>query len=226
MIQEKDKYVVASVTILESNQATNTSTGEVIQITPEMKCVYFYMREKYCMSIKYNNKYTESWESIVATVAPMSGQKLKKLSKALRDIGLVITLSKKDSSKQVVDVCDVEGWVFSNDKQHRKTVIDYLYVINFKKDGCIKVGRSFDVEKRTRQLLRVSNHKQDEIDILAVYTGTHQEVYDTEQRIHEELARGGYYHNDSDWSVETFDPDCENVLFHLLDKSGLSKGAW
>lgn len=114
MIKTQDKFAVAPITLLESNQATNIETGEVIQITPEMKCVYFYMREKYCLSLKYKNKYTESWERIAATVAPMADQKLKKLSKSLRDIGLVVTLSKKDSVKQVVDVCDVEGWVFSN----------------------------------------------------------------------------------------------------------------
>lgn len=98
---------------------------------------------------------------------------------------------------------------------------DYLYIIHFKKDNCIKVGRSFDVDRRVKELIKPSNHKRNEIEILAIYTGGHQDVYDTEQRVHEELTERGFYHNESDWSVETFDPDCEGVLYYLLSKSKL-----
>lgn len=106
----------------------------------------------------------------------------------------------------------------------RKEEIDYLYIIHFKKGGYIKVGRSFDTDRRVKELLKLSNHKRKEIEILAIYTGCHQDVYDTEQWIHEELTERGFYHNESVWSVETFDKDCEDVLFYLLEQSGLSEG--
>lgn len=103
---------------------------------------------------------------------------------------------------------------------------DYLYIIHFKKSGYIKVGRSFDVDRRVRELLKLSNHNRNEIEILAIYTGKHKDVYDTEQWIHEELTERGFYHEDSEWTVETFDTDCETVLFRLLGESGLEEGEW
>lgn len=105
----------------------------------------------------------------------------------------------------------------------RKEEVDHLYIIHFKKGDYIKVGRSFDVNQRTKRLLKLSNHKRNEIEVLAVYTGIHQKVYDTEQWIHEELTERGFYHNESDWSVETFDPDCKDLIFYLLNNSNLVK---
>lgn len=102
---------------------------------------------------------------------------------------------------------------------------DNLYIIHFKKGGYIKVGRSFDVEQRlkgNKGLLKLSGHERNEIEILSIYTGSHKDVYDTEQWIHEELTERGFYHEDSDWTVETFDPDCKDVLFRLLSESTLS----
>lgn len=103
---------------------------------------------------------------------------------------------------------------------------DNLYIIHFKKGGYIKVGRSFDVERRVKKLIGLSKHKRKEIEILAIYTGRHQDVYDTEQWIHEELIERGFYHESSVWSVETFDPDCKDVLFYLLEQSNLTEGEW
>lgn len=105
----------------------------------------------------------------------------------------------------------------------RKDEQDNLYIIYFKKGDYIKVGRSFDVDRRIKELLKPSNHKRNEIEILSIYTGKHQDVYDTEQWIHEELTERGFYHNESDWTVETFDADCKNVLFYLLSNSNLVK---
>lgn len=103
----------------------------------------------------------------------------------------------------------------------RKEDQDNLYIIYFKKGNYIKVGRSFDVKQRLKGLRKASNHKPKEIEILSVYTGKHKEVYDTEQWIHEELTERGFYHEDSEWTVETFDTDCKDVLFKLLEESGL-----
>ena len=111
----------------------------------------------------------------------------------------------------------------------RKDETDYLYIIHFKKGGYIKVGRSFDVEQRLKGnggLLKASNHKRNEIEILSIYTGKHQDVYDTEQWLHEELTERGFYHEMSTWTVETFDADCKDVLFRLLSESGLEEGEW
>lgn len=111
----------------------------------------------------------------------------------------------------------------------RKYEQDNLYIIRFKKGNYIKVGRSFNVEQRLKGntgLLKASKHKRDEIEILAMYTGTHKNVYETEQLLHEELAERGFYHETSTWTVETFDADCEDVLFRLLGESGLEEGEW
>lgn len=105
----------------------------------------------------------------------------------------------------------------------RKDEMDYLYIIHFKQGGYIKVGRSFDIQRRINQLLKISNHKRDEIGIVATYTGTHGDVYHTEQMIHSELTEMGFYHNESDWTVETFNVGCQELLFHLLNRSSLIK---
>ncbi|WOZ53794.2 hypothetical protein [Vibrio phage VRU] len=119
-----------------------------------------------------------------------------------------------------------EDGVFYGYYPKRSDEQDYLYIIHFRKGNYIKVGRSFDVEKRLKGsngLLKTSNHKRNEVEVLAVYTGIHQDVYDTEQWIHEELTERGFYHNESDWSVETFYPDCKDLIFYLLNNSNLVK---
>lgn len=113
--------------------------------------------------------------------------------------------------------------------QHRKEDQDNLYLIHFKPQGCIKVGRAFDVEARfkgTTGLLKSSGCSRDEIEILGLYSGTHQEVFDTEQWIHEELTERGFYHEESTWTVETFDQDCLPLVEKLISESGLQEVAW
>lgn len=103
---------------------------------------------------------------------------------------------------------------------------DNLYLIHFKTQNCIKVGRTFDVRVRlkgNRGLLKSSGCTKDEIEILKVLTGTHQEVYDTEQWIHGELTEQGFYHEESEWTVETFKESCLQTLYKLVDESGLEE---
>lgn len=103
---------------------------------------------------------------------------------------------------------------------------DNLYIIRFNKVGCIKVGRSFDITKRIfnggDSLLRISGSDIKDIEILAVYKGKHQEVYNTEQWIHEELTERGF-HKPLPWSTECFTEDSENILLNLLSESGLKR---
>lgn len=80
---------------------------------------------------------------------------------------------------------------------------DYLYLLVFN-GKYIKVGRAFNVTDRLISLSRESGVPISDIKVLKVFTATHQEVYDTEQRIHEILEDKGWYHHESDWSTETF----------------------
>lgn len=105
----------------------------------------------------------------------------------------------------------------------RKEEQDYLYITHFKKGDYIKIGRSFDIERRLNQLLSLSDHKRKEVEFLAVYTGRHENVYNIEQQIHKELTSHGFYHEKSEWTTETFYIGCESVLFELLNKSSLIK---
>ena len=102
---------------------------------------------------------------------------------------------------------------------------DYLYIISFD-NQYIKVGRSFDVIQRMVGLSKDSGIPEDKLEILSIYTATHQEIYDVEQELHMELEERGFYHHDSVWTTETFDTDCEDILFMLLDRSGLKEGQW
>jgi len=98
---------------------------------------------------------------------------------------------------------------------------DYLYLIHFKPQNCIKVGRSFEIDRRIRELLKISDCKRSEIEVLQVLTGTHQTVYEIEQWLHEELTERGFYHEKSTWTVETFEEDCKDILYRLLKESNL-----
>ncbi|ADX88434.1 hypothetical protein TUST1-182_00805 [Vibrio phage ICP1_2006_C] len=107
---------------------------------------------------------------------------------------------------------------------HRTEERDHLYVIRFKKDNVIKVGRAFDVNERLQMqstsLLKISNHSINDIEILDILTGTHQEVYDLEQTLHGELTEAGF-HMPLDWTQEAFREDCEGLLFLLLKRTGI-----
>ncbi|AGG57815.1 hypothetical protein VPBG_00043 [Vibrio phage helene 12B3] len=107
---------------------------------------------------------------------------------------------------------------------HRATEQDNLYIIRFKNGQVIKVGRAFDVEKRIHHgngLLKISNHQLQDIEILYTMTGTHQEVYDTEQWVHEELTERGFHASWIPWTTECFTEDSEDMIYRLLDESVL-----
>lgn len=99
---------------------------------------------------------------------------------------------------------------------------DFLYVLNFD-EQYIKVGRSFDLERRMgpRELQKESGISN--IKILSVYTAKHGVTYPTEQEIHAELRERGFEHIESIWSTETFQNDSLYVVNKLLDMSGLEK---
>ena len=112
---------------------------------------------------------------------------------------------------------------------HRTTEQDNLYVIRFKKDKVIKVGRAFEVTSRlngSKGLLKISDHQLQDIEILKTLTGTHQEVYDTEQWVHEELTERGFHASWIPWTTECFTEDSEDMIYRLLDESGLVEGEW
>lgn len=101
----------------------------------------------------------------------------------------------------------------------RKDEQDYLYVLNFN-NKFIKVGRSFDVKQRISQLKTSSKIKN--IKKLRIFTATHQEIYDTEQYLHEQLRERNFQHC-VNWSTECFQNDSLFILNKMLDECGLEE---
>lgn len=103
----------------------------------------------------------------------------------------------------------------------RKDEQDFLYVLNFN-NQFIKVGRSFDVDERMKGLRTLSKIPIKKIHKLRVFTATHQEIYDYEQELLEELRERNFQHY-VDWSNECFENDCQFILNKLLDNCGLEE---
>ena len=97
----------------------------------------------------------------------------------------------------------------------RKDEQDFLYVLNFN-NKFIKVGRSFDVNERIRNLRKPSESGIKKIHKLRIFTATHQEIYDYEQELHTELRSRNFQHY-VDWSTECFENDSLFILNKLLD---------
>lgn len=101
---------------------------------------------------------------------------------------------------------------------------DYRYLIKFKKDEAIKVGRSFNVLNRLNKgnssLLKISNHKIDEIEVLKIVTADHETIFNLEQSIHYCLKKEGF-HKPLRWTGEGFNYKCEELLNLLVRKSGI-----
>lgn len=95
----------------------------------------------------------------------------------------------------------------------RKDEQDFLYVLDFN-SKFIKVGRSFDVERRIPELQRESGIQ--EIIKLRIFTATHQEIYDFEQELHSELRERNFQHY-VDWSTECFENDSLYILNKMLN---------
>ena len=101
----------------------------------------------------------------------------------------------------------------------RKDEVDFLYVLDFNSQF-LKVGRSFDIERRIPELQRASGIQG--IIKLRIFTATHQEIYDYEQELHNELRERNFQHY-VDWSNECFENDCKFILNKLLDQCGLQE---
>ena len=90
---------------------------------------------------------------------------------------------------------------------------DYLYIIQFDNDY-IKVGRSFDPNRRIGELIKTSGTEN--VKVLQLYTGTHKDVFEVEQYLHNTLTSYGYYHHESTWTVETFYKEALQITYDLL----------
>ena len=97
----------------------------------------------------------------------------------------------------------------------RKDEQEYLYILDF--DGkFLKVGRSFDVDERIKGLRTESKVPIKRIHKLRIFTATHQEIYNLEQELHDELRERNFQHYVK-WSKECFNNDCLFILNKFLD---------
>ena len=103
----------------------------------------------------------------------------------------------------------------------RKDETDFLYILNFN-NKFIKVGRSFDVDERIKGLKYESGVPKNKIHKLRIFTATHQEIYDYEQELHNELRERNFQHY-VDWSTECFENESLFIMNKLLDNCGLEE---
>ena len=92
---------------------------------------------------------------------------------------------------------------------------DTLYVYCFD-NKYIKVGRTFDMQRRLYHLSTMSGTSRDKITLLYQEQNNHDYIYRLEQDIHEELTERGFYYKEETWSTEIFDRDCEYILMKIL----------
>lgn len=96
--------------------------------------------------------------------------------------------------------------------------LDYLYIISF--DGLfLKIGRAFNVQRRLYGLRMQSGIQN--LNVLAVYSGSHNIVWSLEQRLHRELNILGYKHVDSAWTNESFVNASFDFAIDFLNQSSL-----
>ncbi len=103
----------------------------------------------------------------------------------------------------------------------RKDEQDYLYILDFD-NKFIKVGRSFDVDERIKDLRIPSMSGIRNIKKLRIFTATHQEIYDYEQELHKELRERNFQYPVG-WSTECFENESLFILNKLLDNCGLEE---
>ena len=99
----------------------------------------------------------------------------------------------------------------------RKDETDFLYVLDFN-SKFIKIGRSFDVDERIKSLRTLSKVPKTKIHKLRIFTATHQEIYNLEQELHNELRERDFQYY-VDWSTECFENDSLFILNKLLDSN-------
>lgn len=78
---------------------------------------------------------------------------------------------------------------------------DNLYILRFDTEY-IKIGRSFDVERRVNELSKISGFPKDRIKVFKLYSGIHIDIYMYEQKLHERLRSKGLAF--TGWSSELF----------------------
>lgn len=103
----------------------------------------------------------------------------------------------------------------------RKDEQDFLYILDFN-GKFIKTGRSFDVDERIKDLKKPRCSGIKNILKLRIFTATHQEIYDYEQELLEDLRERGFQYN-LDWTNECFENDCLFILNKLLDSCDLEE---
>ena len=98
----------------------------------------------------------------------------------------------------------------------RKDEQDFLYVLNLD-NKFIKIGRSFDVNDRIRNIKTPSRSGIKNIIKLRIFTATHHEVYYYEQDLLETLRNMGFQYR-VPWTNECFENECLFDLNKILDK--------
>ncbi len=99
--------------------------------------------------------------------------------------------------------CNIKNSSGNGYYHERVSEEDFLYIIDFK--SYIKIGRSFDVGRRLKQLETTSGVKC--LSIIALYKGTHKDVYTMEQSLHSLLRSVGNDYKKVNWSKELFTTD-------------------
>lgn len=94
----------------------------------------------------------------------------------------------------------------------RDKELDNLYVLSVN-DNVIKIGRSFDIKRRLRELKRYS--KSSDIKVIESIQDTHDQIYYLEQYIHKELKSLGL-HKPTTWSTECFDIRAKDHINELI----------
>lgn len=103
---------------------------------------------------------------------------------------------------------------------------DFLYIVDFNKTSYFKVGRSFNTEDRfygSKGLLKQSGFSHQDIKVLNILKGKHQDVWDTEQWLHKELTEKGFHYEGygGNWSTELFYDAGYSTVCELLKSSSL-----
>lgn len=96
--------------------------------------------------------------------------------------------------------------------QNRLQDKDYLYIMKFKNDF-IKIGRTFNIESRmegTTGIIKSSGYSSENISILAIFYGTHEKIYDTEQKLLHKLRQIGLSYP-LNWTNEAFKVDALSI---------------
>jgi len=89
---------------------------------------------------------------------------------------------------------------------------DNLYVIRF--NNVVKVGRTFDLERRIRELKRLSKIKH--VECLLVKSAKHGVVYSIEQALHKYLKDLNLWENVG-WSTECFKLESLQHIYKFLE---------